>query len=62
MKVDMWCLGVLLYSLACGYQPFRAKTLEELHALILKADFKFPDEIDLSQDFKDLVLGLIKLD
>ena len=32
MKVDMWCLGILLYSLAYGCQPFKAKTIEELQA------------------------------
>jgi|LauGreDrversion4_2_1035121.scaffolds.fasta_scaffold83167_1 serine/threonine protein kinase len=62
MKVDMWCLGIILYTLGCGILPFRAKTLEDLHSKIIKAKIEFPEskEDTLSEDFKDLVRGLIK--
>jgi len=62
MKVDMWCLGIILYTLGCGILPFRAKTLEDLHLRIIKAKIEFPEgkEDILSEDFKDLVRGLIK--
>ena len=60
-KVDMWCLGILLYVLGCGVLPFRAKTLEELHSKIIKAKVEFPEikEPPLTEDFKDLVRGLL---
>ncbi len=62
MKVDMWCLGIILYTLGCGILPFRAKTLEDLHSKIIKAKIEFPESKGdtLSEDFKDLVRGLIK--
>lgn len=58
----MWCLGIILYTLGCGILPFRAKTLEDLHSKIIKAKIEFPEskEDSLSEDFKDLVRGLIK--
>lgn len=62
MKVDMWCLGIILYTLGCGVLPFRAKSLEDLHLKIIKAQIDFPEgkESNLSEDYKDLVRGLIK--
>jgi hypothetical protein len=53
MKVDMWCLGIILYTLGCGVLPFRAKTLEDLHLKIIKAKIEFPEskEPALSEDF-----------
>jgi hypothetical protein len=41
--------------------PFRAKTLEELHSKIIKAKVEFPEikEPPLTEDFKDLVRGLL---
>jgi serine/threonine protein kinase len=61
MKVDMWCLGIILFTLGCGVLPFRAKTLEDLHLKIIKAKIEFPEskEPALSEDFQDLVRGLI---
>ena len=62
MKVDMWCLGILLYILGCGVLPFRAKSIEDLHLKIIKAKVVFPEnkELTLSEDYQDLVRGLIK--
>ena len=58
--VDLWSLGVLLFAMLCGTVPFKAQTLEELHKLILKGEFKFP--IDLSPEAQAVVRSLIKLD
>ena len=42
-KADMWSAGCLLYAMLVGSVPFKAGTVEELHALIQSAkyDFKF---------------------
>ena len=44
----------------CGTVPFKAPTLEELHKLILAGDFTIPDT--LSQEAKDLIHGMIRLE
>ncbi len=37
----------------CGTVPFKAPNLEELHKLILKGDFVFPN--DLTEEAKQIV-------
>jgi tetratricopeptide (TPR) repeat protein/predicted Ser/Thr protein kinase len=35
-RTDVWALGVLLYEMAAGYQPFRGASIPELMAAILR--------------------------
>ena len=44
----------------CGTVPFKASNLEDLHKLILKGDFTFPNE--LSAEAQMLVRGMIQLE
>lgn len=38
-----------------GTIPFKAKTIPELHKLIIDSEFGFPENVKLSPEFKDLV-------
>lgn len=43
-KVDVWSLGVVLYTMLCGYEPFQAEYVKDLIDKIKKGEFEFPEE------------------
>ena len=52
-KVDIWCLGILLYEMLHGLPPFKADNLTTLRDEFLTKDLKFKRNI--SKDIKDLL-------
>jgi len=61
--VDMWAVGVLLYILLSGRLPFSGDEDDELFKNILEAKivWKTPQFDTVSQDAKDLITHLIKV-
>jgi calcium/calmodulin-dependent protein kinase I len=63
-KVDYWSIGVILYTLLCGYKPFECENDEDLFAKIKKGDYSFPDAewAHISDIAKDLIVNLLQTD
>ena len=59
-KVDIWCIGVLLFELITGTVPFQGKDIESLKSNILHLRISWPKEIN--KDAKDLISKILKLD
>ncbi|KAJ6134866.1 hypothetical protein N7512_000026 [Penicillium capsulatum] len=62
--VDMWSLGVITYTLLCGYSPFRAENLTDLIEECRAGRIIFHERYwkDVSQDAKDFILTLLQPD
>lgn len=58
--VDMWSLGVITYTLLCGYSPFRSESLPELIEECQNGRVIFHERYwkDVSKDAK-LFIGLL---
>jgi len=62
--VDVWSIGVITYTLLCGYTPFRSEDRRELIAETTRAKIEFHERYwkNVSQEAKNFVLTLIKPD
>ena len=60
--VDWWELGIFMYEMAYGTTPFKAATRDETFSNITNAKLTFPDNVPMSEDFKDCVRKLLQRD
>ncbi|KAE9381803.1 Pkinase-domain-containing protein [Stipitochalara longipes BDJ] len=60
--VDMWSLGVITYTLLCGYSPFRSENLQDLIEECSNARVIFHERYwkDVSDDAKDFIGHLLQ--
>lgn len=59
--VDMWSMGVITYTLLCGYSPFRSENLRDLLEECSSGSVVFHERYwkEVSADAKDFILKLI---
>lgn len=62
--VDMWSMGVITYTLLCGYSPFRSENLTDLIDECKNGRIVFHERYwrDVSKDAKDFILTLLQPD
>lgn len=62
--VDMWSMGVITYTLLCGYSPFRSENLPDLIEECRNARIVFHERYwkDVSKDAKDFIMTLLQPD
>ena len=62
--VDMWSLGVITYTLLCGYSPFRSESLPDLIDECRHGRIVFHERYwrDVSHDAKQFILRLLQPD
>lgn len=59
--VDMWSLGVITYTLLCGYSPFRSENLQDLIEECSSSKIIFHERYwkDVSDDAKNFINTLL---
>lgn len=62
--VDMWSLGVITYTLLCGYSPFRSENLADLVEECRSGRIIFHERYwkDVSKDAKEFIMTLLQPD
>jgi calcium/calmodulin-dependent protein kinase I len=62
--VDMWSLGVITYTLLCGYSPFRSENLQDLIDECCNGKVVFHERYwkDVSNDAKNFIDHLLQPD
>lgn len=60
--VDMWSMGVITYTLLCGYSPFRSENLQDLIDECSNGKVVFHERYwkDVSQDAKNFIMKLLQ--
>ena len=59
-RVDIWCIGVLLFELITGTVPFQGNDIDTLKNNILRLKISWPR--DINTDAKNLISKILKLD
>lgn len=62
--VDMWSMGVITYTLLCGYSPFRSENLADLIEECKNGRVIFHERYwkEVSKDAKDFITQLLQPD
>ena len=60
-EVDIWAVGVIIYTLLIGKPPFETRDVKTTYSKIKKADFSFPVTCKISSAAKNIIKKILKL-
>lgn len=58
---DLWALGAIIYKMLTGTVPFQSQNQSNIFMKILSLDYEWPQNVKVSDEAKDLVERLLKL-
>jgi len=58
-QVDVWALGVIIYTLIIGKPPFETTDIKLTYKKIKECDFSFPDGAVISESAKDMISKIL---
>lgn len=60
--VDWWGLGIVMYEMMIGKLPFYNQNTDIMFGNILVEDVRFPRNVSISSEARELLLGLLVKD
>ena len=61
-EVDIWSLGVIMYTLIIGKPPFETSDVKTTYKRIRMNAYSFPDHVPISEPAKDLISKILQGD
>ncbi|KAF9173650.1 Cell cycle serine/threonine-protein kinase cdc5/MSD2 [Mortierella sp. AD010] len=58
-EVDIWSIGVIMYTLLVGKPPFQTNEVKAIYKKIRDNNYVFPDDVPISDEAKSLVAALL---
>jgi len=58
-EVDVWSLGVMIYTLIIGKPPFETNDIKLTYQRIKENNYSFPDNVATSENAKDLISKIL---
>jgi serine/threonine protein kinase len=59
-EVDIWSMGVILYTCLCGKPPYEAKDVKATYQRILANEYSFPRDVSISDSGKNLIRSMLQ--
>lgn len=58
-EVDIWSLGVIIYTLLVGVPPFQKKDVKEIYKMIETNSYIFPKDSNISEEGRQLISRIL---
>ncbi|ETO05237.1 hypothetical protein RFI_32159, partial [Reticulomyxa filosa] len=58
-EVDIWSIGVILFTLLTGKPPFETKNVETTYEKIRKLNYEWPPDVSVSAEAKDMTRSIL---